>query len=72
MSEDSGSNNSGGGCGCISFIATIMILWALVAALPTPWGTLELDLFPPAIRLYTPSQVMTPTPTPTPTLKEAP
>ena len=25
--------------------------WALLFDLPTPWGTLGLDIFPPAVRL---------------------
>lgn len=40
-----------GGCGCASFIVTVFLLTALWASLPTPWGKLEIDLLPPAIRL---------------------
>jgi hypothetical protein len=29
MSEGNSSSNSGGGCGCISIIATVLVLWAL-------------------------------------------
>lgn len=49
MSESSSSNNAG--CGCVSFIATILALWALWFGLSTPWGVFHIDLFPPAIRM---------------------
>jgi hypothetical protein len=48
MEESSGS---GGGCGCVPLIVTILVLWSLFFGLPTPWGKLNIDLFPPAIRL---------------------
>lgn len=35
----------------LQFIVTVFILWALWFSLPTPCGNLELDIFPPAIRL---------------------
>ena len=46
MSDDSDS----GGCGCVSIIVTILVLWALWFGLPTPWGVFNIDIFPPAIR----------------------
>lgn len=48
MSESSSNSN---GCGCDSIILTILVLWALWFGLPTPWGVLNIDIFPPAIRL---------------------
>lgn len=47
------SDNSGGGqgCGCVPFVLLVFVLWALVIGLPTPWGTLDLDLIPPGIYL---------------------
>ena len=45
------SSSNGGGCGCVSLIATILVLWALWFGLPTPWGVLNIDIFPPAIKL---------------------
>lgn len=48
MSENSASSS---GCDCVGFIATILVLWSLWFGLPTPWGELNIDIFPPAIRL---------------------
>lgn len=45
--SDSGSND---GCGCFEFVASVLVLWALWFGLPTPWGTYNIDIFPPAIR----------------------
>jgi hypothetical protein len=39
-----------GGCGCLPLILTILTLWALWFGLPTPWGEINIDIFPPAIR----------------------
>jgi len=44
-------------CGCLTMILTILALWALWFGLPTPWGTFNIDIFPPQIR-----QVGGPTP----------
>jgi hypothetical protein len=44
------NNGSSSGCGCVGTIITIFVLWALWFGLPTPWGTYNLDIFPPAIR----------------------
>lgn len=44
-------SSSGSGCGCFSFILSVLALWALIAGLPTPWGTFHIDLLPPAIRM---------------------
>jgi hypothetical protein len=38
------------GCGCGSLIVGILLVWALWFGLPTPWGTFNIDIFPPAIR----------------------
>ncbi len=37
--------------GCLKLILFIFALTALWFGLPTPWGTLNIDLFWPAIRL---------------------
>lgn len=52
MAEDSVRRGGGGcGCGCIvPIITTILVLWSLWFGLPTPWGTFNIDLFPPQIR----------------------
>lgn len=50
MAKES-SGGSGGGCGCFSIILSILAVWALLFGLPTPWGKLDIDLLPPAIRL---------------------
>ncbi len=53
MSESNGSSG-GGGCscfGCLSFVAFFFVVWAIWASVPTPWGIVELDLFPPAMRI---------------------
>lgn len=47
MSESSGGN----GCGCFSIVLGILTIWAVLAGLPTPWGTINIDLLPPAIRM---------------------
>lgn len=50
MSDE--TSNGGGGCfGCLTFIAFCFVIAAFWVGLPTPWGTLELDMFPPAIRV---------------------
>ena len=48
----SSESNSNGGCGCLSLILTILALDALWFGLPTPWGTLNIDIIWPAIHLY--------------------
>lgn len=35
--------------GCLSIIAFIFILGALWYKLPTPWGSIEIDIFPPGL-----------------------
>jgi hypothetical protein len=39
------------GCGCLSLIIFILVLWSLWFGLPTPWGVLNIDIFWPAIHL---------------------
>lgn len=52
MSESaSSSGDVNVGCGCFSLIAGILALWALCFGLPTTWGTLHVDLFPPGVYL---------------------
>lgn len=44
-------------CGCFSFIiliAAILVLWALWFGLPTSWGKLNIDIFPPGVYLEKP------------------
>lgn len=48
MSEHVTVNNSSG-CGCFSFVATVLLLWAICFGLPTPWGVFNIDLLPPRI-----------------------
>ena len=40
-----------GGSGCLNFVLTFLVITALWFGLPTPWGVLEIDLFPPGIYL---------------------
>lgn len=42
-------SSSSGGCGCVSPILFIVLIWMLWFGLPTPWGKLNLDIFPPSI-----------------------
>jgi hypothetical protein len=35
--------------GCLCTIAFIFILGALWYKLPTPWGSVEIDIFPPGL-----------------------
>lgn len=37
--------------GCIAILVVVFLLWSWLWYLPTPWGNLEIDVFPPAIRL---------------------
>lgn len=37
--------------GCFSCLALIFLVWAILFGLPTPWGVLDLDIFPPGIYL---------------------
>lgn len=37
------------GSGCASLIILILLLAALWFGLPTPWGKLNIDIFPPRI-----------------------
>ena len=50
MAEKTKTTTACGCGGCLSFIATVFALWALWFGLPTPWGTFNLDIFPPAVR----------------------
>lgn len=43
--------------GCLSGFALVCFWWALLAGLPTPWGVLSLDVFPPGIYLDPPGAV---------------
>lgn len=45
MSE---SGNSGG-CGCITLIVGALLVWATLIGISTPWGLVNVNLFPPAI-----------------------
>lgn len=47
MSDDT---SSGGGCGCVGLILFILVMWALLFGLPINNKTLDIDIFPPAIK----------------------
>lgn len=49
MSTSNSTTVNTGGCG--GCLLTIFILWALWFGLPTPWGTVNLDIIPPAVRM---------------------
>lgn len=46
-------NCNNGCCGgsCLGFIIFIFLIGMLLGSVPTPWGNIELDIFPPAIRI---------------------
>lgn len=46
--------------GCLGCLTTILLLGALWFGLPTPWGTLDIDIFPPAIELDRPAPEVQP------------
>ena len=50
MASKESVNLNCGGCGCVSFIVLVFVLWALFVGLATPWGVFNIDLIPPAIR----------------------
>jgi len=45
----SDNNSSGGGCGCVGLILLTVLFWTLFFGLQTPWGKLNLDVFPPRV-----------------------
>ncbi len=48
------SSTEADGCGCSSIcwlILSFLFLWSIIFGLPTPWGFLDIDLFPPKIKL---------------------
>ena len=47
---DTGSSGSDGGS-CFGCVLSLLVLAAILFGLATPWGTLHIDFFPPAIRL---------------------
>lgn len=49
--DNQGRTTSSGGCGCLSLILGILAVWALFFGVPTSWGELNIDLFPPGIYL---------------------
>ena len=40
--------------GCLPLILNILTFYSLWFGLPTPWGVLNIDLIPPAIRIVNP------------------
>ncbi len=48
MSRSKISVNLGG---CLPMIVFIITIWALAFGLPTTWGTLHIDIFPPGVYL---------------------
>lgn len=59
MSETTNTtqSSSGSGGGCVSCFVFVCFWWALLVGLPTPWGMLSLDVFPPGIYLDPPGAV---------------
>ena len=51
MSDTTRTSASASGCGCFSLILGILAVWALWFGLPTTWGTLHIDIFPPGVYL---------------------
>ena len=49
MSERTTTSSGGSGCGCITIIATILVLWALFFGLTVNGKTLDIDIFPPGV-----------------------
>lgn len=43
-------SSSSGSCSCLEFVLTMLVIWAVWFGLPTPWGTYNIDIIPPAIR----------------------
>lgn len=39
------SEEEGGGCGCVGFIAFVFVMWALLFGLPVPGGCFTLTSF---------------------------
>lgn len=66
MSES--NESSGGGCGCVSLIVFILIMWALFFGLPIGSHRWNIDIFPPRIwDMNDMPSPDTPTAAPTPT-----
>jgi len=42
-------NSSGGGCGCVSLVLFILLIWLLFFGLPINGVKWYLDIFPPKI-----------------------
>ena len=50
--SDNDSNGGGSvGCGCVSIIIFILVMWALFFGLPINDKVLNIDIFPPKIEL---------------------
>lgn len=49
MSDDNSSG--GGGCGCLGLLIFVLVAWAWLYGLPTTWGVLHIDIFPPGVYL---------------------
>jgi hypothetical protein len=48
--------------GCLGCLVTILLICAVAVGLATPWGRLEIDFFPPAVRLEKPPAPEEPAP----------
>lgn len=49
VSDDNSSG--GGGCGCLGLLIFVLVAWAWLYGLPTTWGVLHIDIFPPGVYL---------------------
>jgi len=50
VTEQASQSHNGGGCGCVTTILAILVLWALFFGLTVNGKTLDIDIFPPAVR----------------------
>jgi len=45
------NNNMRNTGSCLGCLITLFIVWAILFGLTTPWGKLDIDIFPPQILL---------------------
>lgn len=38
-----------GGFSCLSFVLFFFLLWMIFSSVPTPWGKVSIDIFPPKL-----------------------
>lgn len=51
MSDNNNASCSCGGMACLDGILFIFVIWALLYGLPTPWGKISIDIFPPKFEI---------------------